>query len=130
MVVVSNKQHLEYAKNVHFTNSRGESTVRIQEECFNSFNIAGILPKNSPLKKNIDKVFIRLLSGGLTDKFFQDSLRFAAFDNLKADSGDNQEQNQADQIDTSSVTQVDILQCVLRIKYFFHFLFLMVHYQL
>ncbi|XP_076042285.1 ionotropic receptor 21a-like [Oratosquilla oratoria] len=91
MAVISNRQHLEFVKQVYFTNNLGESSVRIQEECISTYSIVILIPKNSVLKKTLDKAIIRILSGGLTLKFFRDSLRIGDLEDAEGDHAPGQE---------------------------------------
>ena len=56
-VIVENSHHLTYIKKTYFTDSQGESPVRVMfDECINPFGIGALLPKNSPLKPAVDSV--------------------------------------------------------------------------
>ncbi|XP_045122056.1 uncharacterized protein LOC123510765 [Portunus trituberculatus] len=72
--LVENRNHLQYILTQFYTTKRGETPLRIQEECLATFGVSAALMKHSPLAPYINEAIHYMQAGGLTDKFFEEVL--------------------------------------------------------
>ncbi|XP_071520792.1 uncharacterized protein [Panulirus ornatus] len=72
--LIENRNHLEFIQKRKYTTRRGESPLRIQEECLATYGVGAVLARHSPLAPYVDKAIHHMQAGGLTDKFFREVL--------------------------------------------------------
>ncbi|KAK8396830.1 hypothetical protein O3P69_005062 [Scylla paramamosain] len=72
--LVENRNHLQYILTQFYTTKRGETPLRIQEECLATFGVSAALSRHSPLAPYINEAIHYMQAGGLTDKFFEEVL--------------------------------------------------------
>ncbi|XP_066941538.1 ionotropic receptor 21a-like isoform X2 [Macrobrachium rosenbergii] len=65
---VENKQYLELNRDARFTYG-DRPTIRIARECYLSYNVALILPRNSPLTDNLTNALLRIFESGMMTKW-------------------------------------------------------------
>ncbi|XP_050733153.1 uncharacterized protein LOC127006842 [Eriocheir sinensis] len=75
-VLVENRNHLQYIQSQSYTTRRGDTPLRIQEECLATFGVSAALNRHSPLAPYINKAIHYMQAGGLNDKFFEDVLLY------------------------------------------------------
>ncbi|XP_063874183.1 ionotropic receptor 93a-like [Scylla paramamosain] len=94
--------HLSYVKSL-YTDSRGFSTLRIIQECFQPYSVAMGVQSHSPLKRNFNIVINWIFEAGLVSRWFEETLTLVK-KYKREDSGSPSETEKSEVEDSSEET--------------------------
>ncbi|KAJ3652666.1 hypothetical protein Zmor_018611 [Zophobas morio] len=72
------KRDIMWVLKTNFVDDEGEPLLHIVDECFTTFYISFIVPKNSIFLPTFNDVIIKLFESGLTNKWYED-VQFSSF---------------------------------------------------